>query len=86
MNNMIPEVKATIATIFLAAVTLVDSLDIWIKIGSGCAAILVAIFAIINYVSKTRLNKIEAALKKKEIERIDQEIEDILQRKKRRRA
>jgi hypothetical protein len=81
----LPELKATLATIFLAAVTLVDILDVWIKIGSGCAAIIVAIFAIINYASKTRLNKIDAALKKKEMERLDQEIEEVLARKKKRR-
>jgi hypothetical protein len=79
----LPELKATFATIFLAAVTLVDVLDVWIKIASGCAAIVVAIFAIINYVSKTRLNKVDAALKQKELERLDQEIEEILLKKKR---
>jgi hypothetical protein len=66
--------KRVIATeICLFLITFIDYIDIGVKIMSGVAAIIVGVFAVINYVSKTRLNNTEHKIKQLELERKEQE-------------
>lgn len=65
--------RFVITEISLFIMTLLDTLDIWIKIFSGIAAIVVAYFAIRNYQEKTALTRTENKLKMLELEKKEQE-------------
>jgi hypothetical protein len=55
-----------IASIVLAILPWLDYLEVWIRIGSGMAAMVVGVFAVRAYISKKKLTDIEGKIKQAE--------------------
>lgn len=60
----------------------VDWIDVWVKIVSGIAAVVVAVFTVWHYWTKIRNNNIDSRIKMLELEKKEQEWWEEQERKK----
>jgi hypothetical protein len=67
--NTLQGKRFILAEIGLLVITIMEEIDFYIKIFSGLAAIIVAVFAVISYVAKTKLSRTENKIKLLELER-----------------
>jgi hypothetical protein len=69
------------ALFILASVTYLEVIDVSLKVISTLIAVVVGVYAVINYIQKTRVLKTEHKLKLRELEKADQEWWEDFERK-----